>query len=170
VSKHNIAVVAVLLLAVGACQSGINSAASSETVPIRAVYHDSQCLNESAQITPIRDAIELAAWWQPLAKQQFPAKPLPQSLATINFDQSTAFVLFMGSRPTAGYDIELLDDRAIVREASLTIPASWQEPSSDTMVAQIMTSPCVVITLPDARYETVTVRNRQGKTLLTAKL
>ena len=155
-----------MLMAVSACQSGIETAAVSESVPIRIIYRDSQCLNDAAKITPIRDAATLANWWQPLAKQQFPAKPLPQKLTAIDFSQSAVFIVFMGSRPTAGYGIELHDDSAHALNDSLTIPAFWKEPAAGMMVAQVMTSPCVVITVQGGSYESVAVRDRHGDLLL----
>jgi hypothetical protein len=123
-------------------------------------------MKESANIEPIRNATALTDWWQTLARQQIPAKPLPQSLGAINFERSAVFVLSMGQRPTAGYGIELHSERATMQRESLMIPAGWQEPPPDTMVAQVVTSPCIVFTVPANRYETVRVRDRQGNTLV----
>jgi len=167
-NKHRLATTAVMLITAGACQSDIEPAGSSDTVPLQAAYRNSQCLSDKAKIEPIRDVAALMDWWQPFARQQFPAKPLPQSLGMIDFDQSAVFVVFMGPRPTAGYDIELHDDRAPVQRASLTIPASWREPAPDAMVAQVVTNPCIVIAVPAERYESVTVRDRRGNTLVEA--
>ncbi len=159
-------ILALMLIAVGACRPGIEPSRSVATVPIRIVHRDSHCLGATAKIELIRNPAALEQWWQPLARQQFPAKPLPQSLASIEFDRLAAIVVFLGSRPTAGYEIELYADQAMVQPASLTIPVQFRQPSPDAMVAQVMTSPCVVMTVPDGQYKTVTVRNRQGQTLL----
>lgn len=167
-NKHQLAVVTLMLMAASACRSGIEPSGSPATVPIRAVYRNSQCLSDEAKVEPLRNAAGLADWWQPLARLQFPAKPLPPSLGAIDFDRSAAFVVFMGPRPTAGYDIELHDDRADVQRASLTIPASWREPAPGSMVAQVITNPCLVIAVPAERYESVTVRDRLGNTLAEA--
>jgi len=156
----------VLLMVVGACRPGVEQSGSAATVPIRIVHRDHQCLSDTARIEMIQNTTALGQWWQPFAKQQFPARPLPQSLATIDFDRSSAIVVFLGSRPTAGYDIELYSDRARVQKTSLTIPAQWREPPSGTMAAEVVTSPCVVMTVPAGRYETVTVQDRQGRKLL----
>jgi hypothetical protein len=87
----------------------------------------------------------------------------------IDFERSAVFVLSMGSQPTAGYGIELHSERATVQRESLTIPAGWQEPPADTMVVQVVTSPCIVFTVPAKQYQTVIVRDRQGNTLVEAR-
>jgi hypothetical protein len=126
-------------------------------------------MSEKAEIERIPDKAALSDWWQMLARQQVPANPLPQSLATIDFANSAVFVVFMGSRPTAGFGIDLYSDRAPVAPASLTIPAAWQEPPPDAVVAQVVTSPCVVVVVPADQYETVSVRDQQGTKLLEAR-
>jgi hypothetical protein len=158
--------VAVILIATNACRPGIEQAHSADTVPIHTAWQDHQCRSDAASIESIQDADALAIWWQPLASRQLPAKPLPQSLGAVDFNESSVFVVLMGQQPTAGYDIELYDDRAPVQRASLTIPANWKKPSPDMMVAQVMTSPCIVITVPADRYDIVTVQDQRGNTLL----
>ena len=158
--------VAVILITTNACRPGIEQAHSSDTVPIHTAWRDHQCRSDAASIESIQDADALAIWWQPLASRQLPAKPLPQSLGAVDFNESSVFVVLMGRQPTAGYDIELYDDRAPVQRASLTIPANWKKPSPDMMVAQVMTSPCIVITVPADRYDIVTVQDQRGNTLL----
>jgi len=157
---------ATLLLTVSACRSGVEGFELSGTVLIRAAYRDSQCASDKAKIEPISDETALADWWRSLAEQQVPAKPMPQSLGAIDFERSVVFVVFMGRRPTTGFGIELQSDRAPVQRASLTIPAIWQEPPPDAMVAMVVTSPCVVFAVPNDQYETVSVRDRQGNALL----
>ncbi len=137
-------------------------------MPVRLVYHHQQCLSDTSQIESIHDVTALTRWWQPFARQQLPAKPLPPDLAAIDFDQLTVFIVSMGSQPTSGYSIELHADQASAQVTALTIPATWKEPAPDMMVAQVMTSPCIVITVPAKHYETVAVRDQQGNTLLEA--
>ncbi len=162
-NQYPLAAFAVILFTVSACQSGIEPTAASTWVPVQLAYRASQCHSDSARIAWIQDTNALTDWWQPFAKQQFPAKSLPQSLGAIDFDLSAVFILFMGSQPTAGYDIELRDDRARVAQTELTIFVTWRQPSADAILAQVMTSPCIVIAVPTGPYETVTVQDQQGK-------
>jgi len=167
-NTNKFTIVAVILIAANACRPGIEQAHSSDTVPIHVAWRNHQCRSDAASIESIQDADALANWWQPLASRQLPAKPLPESLGTIDFNESTLFVVLMGRQPTAGYDIELYDDRAPVQRASLTIPANWKKPSPDMMVAQVMTSPCIVITVPAQWYDIVSVQDQHGNSLLEA--
>jgi len=168
-NNSKLTIVTSLIMAATACQSDIEPAGIAVTRPITVAYQDRLCRIDEAGIKRLANATALADWWRPLATQEFPAKPLPQSLAAIDFDMVAVFVVFMGPQPTAGYDIELHDHQASVQRGSLTIPAFWRKPAADKMVPQIKTNPCVVVTVPADRYETVTVRNQQGLALLEAR-
>ena len=45
---------------------------------------------------------------------------------------------------------------------SLTISAIWQQPPEGAILPQVLTSPCVAITVPTAQYSTVKVENQNG--------
>lgn len=167
-NPSRLASVTLLLIGAAACRSGVEQPESVDTVPIRAVWRGIQCVSDDAKIERIEDLAALTEWWRPLARLQFPTKPLPENISEIDFDESVAFVIFMGSRPTAGYNIELHDERATLQRASLTIPANWQKPSGGKSVAQITTSPCIVVVVPSQRYVRATVRDENGDTLLEA--
>lgn len=163
-----LAMITLMWITVSACQSGIEPAGTAATVPIRLAYQDYRCRIDEAGIKRLANAAALADWWRPLATQEFPAKPLPQTLAAINFDASAVFVVFMGPQPTAGYAVELHNHQAPVQHESLTILAFWKKPAPGMMVPQVTTNPCAVITVPRGRYATVTVRDQQGVLLLEA--
>ena len=167
-NRHRLVLVAIVLIGLVACRPDTEQPESSGTVPIRTVWHGIQCRSDEAKIEAITNDAELAKWWLPRAGMQYPAKPLPPKLGAIDFDESVVFAVFMGSRPTAGYDIKLHDERAPIQRTSLTIPATWQVPPGDRMLAQVTTSPCIVVAVPAQRYERVTVRDENGGTLLTA--
>ncbi len=166
-----LAMVTLMFMAAGACQSGMEPEPTGAiaTVPVLLAYRDSRCRTDAAGIKRLEDAAALADWWRPLATGEYPAKPLPQSLGAIDFDTTAVFVVSMGPQSTAGYDIELHDHQASVQRGSLTIPAFWREPAPESMVPQVTTNPCVVITVPASRYETVTVRNQKGSSLLQVR-
>jgi hypothetical protein len=162
-------ITAVFLLAISACQSGAGET-GADTVPILAVYSDSQCLKRELGIEVIRDADALAAWWAPLSRMQLPQRQLPQELATIDFVTSAVFVVSMGSRPTPDYAVELYSDRAPVQGSSLTLPVDFLQPTPGAALAQVVTSPCAVFTVPVNHYETIAVRDSQGNNMLESQL
>ena len=161
--------IVIILITAGSCRSGIEKSDSANTIPIQALYEGQQCPDHMTGITPIRDPQALENWWQPIAKQQFPEKPMPSALAALDFNESDVYVISMGSQASAGYDIKLNENRASLQNGALAIPAEWIRPPPDSMVPQVMTHPCIVIAMPAGRHKTVAVRNRQGVTLLETR-
>lgn len=168
--NYRLAMVTTMILGTSACQSGMEQAGSPETVPVRNVYISQQCYGDAAGIEPIREAQALADWWQPISRRQLPAKPLPQSLGTIRFNESDVFVISMGRQTSSGYGIELYENRALMELGTLTIPANFTKPPPGMMTAQVMSRPCIVVAVPSNPYQAVIVLDQRGNTLLEHRL
>jgi len=162
--------VIMMLIAATGCHPGIEPIHAEKTIPVRIIYSNQQCASDKTRILPVRDTGALQQWWQLFAKRQLPAMSLPPALGNIDFDRTSLFVVYMGSQPTAGYGIELYAEQAIVRGHALTIPVTWTAPAREAIVALVLTSPCAVISVPGSAYETVTARDRQGKTLSEVRI
>ena len=98
-------------------------------------------------------AVKTAAAWTQLWQQHSPDRPLP----AVDFTKEMVVGVFTGSRPTAGYSLEIVS--AI--EASGTLVVRYREaaPARGTMTAQVITSPyhlVVVSFFPgDVKFEKV---------------
>ena len=69
-----------------------------------------------------------------------------QSTAAVDFAQVMVVGVFLGSRPTAGYQVEI---RAVRPSAgSIVVEYVERSPESGALVAQVMTSPFHLVTLP----------------------
>ena len=76
-----------------------------------------------------------AAEWQALWKEHSPASALP----AVEFAQSLVIGVFLGSRPTAGFSVEIT---AVRTEGSRTVVEYTERvPPRDAFVAQMLTSP-----------------------------
>ena len=79
--------------------------------------------------------VRTAAEWQALWKEHDPERPPP----AVDFAQATVVGVFLGSRPTAGYAVEIT---AVTTEGTRTIVEYVErQPSRDDFVAQVLTSP-----------------------------
>ena len=76
-----------------------------------------------------------AAEWQAIWKQHDPTAPLP----AVDFTQSMIVGIFLGSRATAGFAVEI----TTVTTANGRTVVEYRErrPGSDAFVAQVLTSP-----------------------------
>jgi len=161
--NRSLAATLTLLLSLSACQSGFKDAEPApESVPVRAVFSDARCLRSEPAIELLRDRVSLQEWWEPLSKQAIPIRELPKKLADVDFDTEIILVILMGQQQTAGYQIELSSEFAMLQDASLTVTTNWQRPPKDRNVAQILTSPCLAVTVPVSRYETLSVQDERG--------
>ena len=79
--------------------------------------------------------VRTAAEWQALWKEHDPERPPP----AVDCAQATVVGVFLGSRPTAGYAVEIT---AVKTEGTRTIVEYVErQPSRDDFVAQVLTSP-----------------------------
>ena len=80
--------------------------------------------------------------WSALWQQHAGAKPLPK----VDFTKRTVIAVFLGSRPSAGFSAEV----AATRQEGNTLIVEWREvrPGGDSMVAQVITSPALLVSIP----------------------
>jgi hypothetical protein len=79
--------------------------------------------------------VRTAAEWQALWKEHDPGRPPPK----VDFGQSMVVGVFLGSRPSAGFVVEIT---AVKPDGSRTIVEYVErQPSRDEFVAQVVTSP-----------------------------
>ena len=61
-------------------------------------------------------------------------------------------LLEMGQRRTGGYFIEPKPDATIDRDRVMWLAGEWTRPGKDRMVTQMLTSPCVLLSIPPRDY------------------
>ena len=64
----------------------------------------------------------------------------------------------MGSRPNSGYSLKFTGSEATLDNDKLSLPISAELPSKNAMYAQMMTSPCTLISLPAGTYKTIEIK------------
>jgi len=80
--------------------------------------------------------------WKQLWQQHSPDRPKP----AIDFSKEMVVGVFLGSRPTAGYTVEIAS--ATVNTGTLVVRYRETAPGRGTMTAQVITSPFHLVTLP----------------------
>ncbi len=86
---------------------------------------------EEARTVVARTAAEWAALWKAHAGEGQPPG--------VDFSRSMVVAVFAGSRPTAGYEVEITG----IDKRDAEIVVTWRErrPPPDAMVAQVLTAP-----------------------------
>lgn len=96
-----------------------------------------------SQITTARERLVTSqAEWTALWAEHAPGQPAP----AVDFARSSVVALFLGTRPTAGYGIRLREAR--VDGDTLMVRYEEQTPGPDTMAAELLTSPFLIVALP----------------------
>jgi hypothetical protein len=85
--------------------------------------------------------------WETLWRSHGSGKPLP----TVDFTTRRVAAIFLGSRPTAGYDIEIVG----TREEGGNLIVEWSEvrPKQGLLLAQVLTSPALIVSVPKVGSE-----------------
>lgn len=82
----------------------------------------------------------------------------------VDFNRLGVIAVYMGERPTAGYQVNLASSTAELGEHSeLSLPVSWVEPPGDALLAQVKTSPCILVSIPKDDYSTIQAIDEDGR-------
>jgi PrcB C-terminal len=118
------------------------------TVPVRSIDKGT-----TSQIEASRQAVaQSAAEWSTLWSQHAGDRARP----AVDFSKEMVVAVFLGTRPTAGFSVEIVG----AREEGATLIVSYREsrPQPGSVTAQILTSPYHFVAVPkhgDVRWERV---------------
>ena len=128
-------------------------AANQGDVPIRTVDKGTQSGVDAARTVVARTPEEWTAVWRAHA----PEKPAP----AVDFTREMIVGVFLGTRPTAGYGVEI----AGAREDAGGLVVQYREgsPPRDAMTAQVLTMPYHLVAVPkregEVKFEKVRSEN-----------
>lgn len=94
-------------------------------------------IDKARQVT-VRSPAEWATLW----KENGATAPLP----AVDFSREMVVGVFLGSRPTAGYGVEIV--RAVGNSGALVVEYIEAAPSRDAITAQILTAPYHLAAIP----------------------
>ena len=90
-----------------------------------------------------REAVaRLPEEWKKLWREHAGDKPAPP----VDFNTRTVIAVFLGTRPTAGFSVEIIATRA--EGTGLVVQWSEKRPDRDMVSAQVLTSPAHIVTVP----------------------
>lgn len=150
------------LILISACQPGVKNMAEPLTATL--LFQGQQCGTQesSAAVTKITHEQALAT----LARQV----GQPFSFADeIDFERQLLLLVEMGMKPTAGYRLMLSDSEVVVDQSKAVLILDWQQPPADAFLAQVLTSPCLLLSMPLADYTSVELVDGDGKPRLLLK-
>lgn len=104
---------------------------------------DCQTESRSAAVQFFADGVSFQRWQQQRGTR----------LSTGNAAAGEPLVLVeMGRRNTGGYFLTVDDAAVLDTDDILQLRGTWTRPGADRITTQIITSPCVLLAVPDAAY------------------
>jgi hypothetical protein len=110
----------------------------SAAMEVTTISRSSMSLVDTARQVAVRTPAEWTALW----KDHSGARPAPE----VDFAKTTVVAVFLGQRPTAGYAVAITGTRM----DGSTLVVQWMEtkPPADRMLAQLITSPAHIASIP----------------------
>jgi hypothetical protein len=105
--------------------------------PIIVIANDMMSQVDSPRQSVARNATEWAALWKMHSGESKPP--------AVDFGSRTVAAVFLGSRPTAGYAVQIIG----THKANGALIVQWQErrPAGGDILAQVLTSPATIASI-----------------------
>jgi len=89
----------------------------------------------------------------------------PVYAPTLDFERSATLLIAMGPQPSTGYLLNYIPDQDNVWLAGSTLVVSvdWVSPEPDSMQAQVITSPCLLLHVDQKNFKQVKVLDQNGE-------
>lgn len=94
----------------------------------------------------------------------------PSQPPAVDFSREGVLLVAAGQRPTAGYGLALAEPGARVEDGVATVVVRFDEPASGAILAQVVTSPCLLVRLPGEGLREVRVVDPAGAVRATARV
>jgi hypothetical protein len=107
--------------------------------PVTVIAREMMSQVDEPQQVVARNAMEWDTLWRRHAGETKP--PI-----AVDFGSRTVVAVFLGSRPSAGYAVEITG----TRQDKGTLIVQWQErrPAAGAILAQVLTSPAIIASIP----------------------
>jgi PrcB C-terminal len=80
----------------------------------------------------------------------------------VDFHREGVLAVYMGQRPTAGHTLDLHDPNVPIANGVGTVTVRFEEPGPGSFVAQVLTSPCLLVRMPKAGLRQIRVVDPTG--------
>ncbi len=126
----------------------------AEPLRVEEVGSSSTCGVEASETTLqwFGNAAAVAAWQSQQGLSLLPGDGAPGSYVLIS----------MGQRSSGGYGVTVSRE-AVVRDGRVQLQATFVAPGAGRMAIQMITSPCVLVRLPQGSWAGVDVRDQTGR-------
>ncbi|TVR74545.1 MAG: protease complex subunit PrcB family protein [Marinilabiliales bacterium] len=121
--------------------SGTNDTGEMKEIEITHITRGPFCGVEQQQNIAVTDNAHWKELWTTVQRNRHPADDLPE----IDFSRQTIICVFLGTRSTGGYSVEILG--ASLQGDTLTVLYTTESPAPGDMVSMAITHPCHIVSV-----------------------
>jgi len=151
------------LIAIGQPDTHDVAQSADKQPAVEALYANQQCgrSQTSATVIWIDNPRQLEVNLKKIQGTTLGGKPIP--LPKLDFQHEIALLVEMGQQPTLGYQIALSKTYNLhITQGQARLTLDWIRPPADAMVAQMISSPCLLLKLERGAYSSVQILGRQN--------
>ena len=133
-------------LLVSLCSISLTACSTKQLVDFSIIQQSNQCHIPAQAISLLSSERQQTEFIEKFSLFKAPeASQELNALFTHHTDFETLFIVSQGSKPTAGYGFNVHGNQAELFNNTLLFPIKFTSPNQDAYLAQVMTSPCLVL-------------------------
>ncbi|AHK80766.1 hypothetical protein M911_13645 [Ectothiorhodospira haloalkaliphila] len=155
----------VILPALTGCPGAFTESAPSQTTPVRMLASGAHCDHDQPEprLQILRDPAALQQVLDHTGLRITETEPP-------DFQRESAILIHQGLKPTLGYSLELADTSVRMVNGVGRLQVLNREPPADAIVAQALSSPCLLLAMEHHPMESLQIRDQHGTLLDEAPL
>lgn len=160
-----------MLLFASACISSQPSDAGEATISVRVLYKSA--LGGGTHNRPAATWITGQNLYRSTYQRLVRTTLDPQqkhSPPFVDFKRERVLLITMGQRPTGGYLLDLARPSAVVISNRIIVYLTWFKPPAGAILPQVITSPCILLSLPKGDYSSIQVKDQTGRIRFTVNI
>ena len=129
---------------------------ADQEIPILTVYSSAYCGMSKQVLERINNPLELSQVLDVILSGE---QPKPSIKIDVDYARQSLILFALGQKPSAGFNLMLDKNKAMIRAHKLYLPIRVFEPRAGSFQAQVMTSPCQIYVIPNADFTEILLEN-----------
>jgi hypothetical protein len=166
----SIVIPVLIMLILGGCIYSTNSVADNLSLPVRLLYEGVHGGGDTSNPNAYRIATEdqLQKIYNQFGKLTFGA--VKRQAPNVDFSREEVLFVAMGQKPTAGYQLQLHQNKIIITNEAAVLSLAWIEPPAGAILPQVITSPCILVALPMGNYSRIYILDQKEQKRLEVSI
>lgn len=93
-----------------------------------------------------------------------------QELPSVDFDREGVLLVWMGEKPTGGYNLALDPAKSLIQNQTAFVAVNWVEPPPGAVVTQVVTYPFLMVRMLGSGFDQIVVMDQHGRTRMRLDL